>query len=173
MKLRILAIAAIVIGAVLIPTTASAKGTKDVTITGPGLEHPVLVGNTAGPDPVDVNRLADATGLFHVAFRTAPTPMTDARPAGKLGPRYRASYELYAAQDKVVVIRQDLYPFAAAGFVTHTPPRQHAFNQTVHSGWYVTTAASNTGLDSRSATALLIALGAPDPRATSSKVAHN
>jgi hypothetical protein len=171
MKLRIVVVAAIVIGVALVPATAWAKGAKDVTITGPGLQKPVHVENTAGPKIVEVNRLAQATGLYYAAFHTTPTPMTDARPAGKLGPRYRAVYELYASEDTVVTFRQDLYPFAAAGFVSHTPSRQRVFGGTAPGGWYVATDSFN-GVDSRSATAMLVALGAPDRRASSVKAAR-
>ena len=174
MKLRIIVVAAIVVGVALVPAAAWAKGAKDVTITGPGLHKPVHVENTAGPKIVEVNRLAEATGLLYAAFRTRPSPMTAARPAGKLGPRYRAVYELYAAEGKVVVVRQDLYPFAAAGFVSHTPPGQPVFERTAQSGWYVTADSFSTGLNGRSATAMLVALGATDRRARSVKgVAHD
>jgi hypothetical protein len=153
MKLRILIVGAIVAGVVLLPATAWAKGAKDVTITGPGLATPVHLENAAGPTTVDVNRLAEATGLFYAAFRAKPTPMVEPRPAGRLGPRYRAAYELYVAQDKVEVVRQDLYPFAAAGFVSYTPPGQRAFEHRTQSGWYVST-------NSATATAMLVTLGA-------------
>ena len=97
--------------------------------------------------------------------------MTHTRPAGKLGRHYRAVYELYVAQDKVVSVRQDLYPFAAAGFVSYTPPGQHVFQRTARSGWYVTTDAYNTGLDSPNATAMLVTLGASHPQAKKTKPA--
>ncbi len=170
MKLRILAAAAIVVGVALIPATAWAKGAKSITITGPGLGQPAHVENTGGPEIVDVNRLAEATGLLYAAFRATPTPMTHARPAGKLGPRYRAVYELYAGENETVVIRQDIYPFAAAGFVSYTPPGQHVIDRTARSGWYLTTDTYDTGLDSPNATAMLVALGARHPHARSGKV---
>jgi hypothetical protein len=165
MKLRILVVAAIVVGVTLIPATAWAKGAKAVTITGPGLEQPVHVAHTPAPKSVTASRLAQATGLYYAAFRTTPTPMTDTRPAGRLGPRYRAVYELYAAAGTVTV-RQDLYPFAAAGFVSHTPSGQRVSAGTTPGGWYVATDSFN-GVDSRSATAMLVALGAPDRRSRS------
>jgi hypothetical protein len=171
MKLRILVVAAVVVAVALVPATAWAKGAKNVTITGPGLKKPVHVENTPGPKIVAVNRLAQATGLYYAAFQTTPNPMTDVRPAGKLGPRYRAVYELYASEDKVVTIRQDLYPFATAGFVSHTPSGQRVFDRTAPGGWYVATDSFN-GVDSRSATAMLVALGVPDRRARSVKTAR-
>lgn len=165
MKLRILVVAAIVVAVALVPATAWAKGAKNVTITGPGLQKPVHVENTAGPKIVAVSRLAQATGLYYAAFHTTPTPMTDSRPAGRLGPRYRAVYELYASEDKVVALRQDLYPFATAGFVSHTASGQRVFDGTAPGGWYVAT-DSFSRVDSRSATAMLVALGAPDRQAS-------
>ena len=163
MKLRILVVATIVAGVALVPGSAWAKGAKGVTITGPGLDQPVHVENTAGPAVVEVNRLSEATGLLDAAFRTRPSPMTRARPAGTLGPRYRAVYELSASEDTTVVVRQDLYPFAAAGFVSYTPPGQRVFEKTATSGWYVATDAHDTGIDGQSAVTMLVALGASRP----------
>ena len=165
MKHRILVFAAIVVGIALAPATAWAKGAKDVTISGPGLNRPVTVENTVGPHVVEVNRLAEATGLFYAAFRTKPSPMTRARPAGRLGPRYRAVYELYASEATTVTIRQDIYPFAAAGFASYTPPGQRALDKTATSGWYVTSDTTNTGIDGRRATGMLVALGVLDRHA--------
>jgi hypothetical protein len=173
MKLRILVVAAVVVGVALVPATAWAKGAREVTITGPGIHGPVRLENTAdGPEVVDVNRLAEATGLFDAAFGAAPTRMTDTRPRGKLGPRYRAVYGFLVGQDEVVPIRQDLYPFAAAGFVSHTPRGQQLFQQTVQSGWYVTTDSYDTGIDGKSATEMLVALGARDHRGRSVRAAR-
>jgi hypothetical protein len=164
MKLRIVVIAAVAAAVTLVPTTAWAKGPKNVTITGPGLQQPLHLENTTGPQPVTVNDLAQATGLYYAAFHTTPTPITDTRPAGRLGPRYRAVYALYASQNTVTKVRQNLYPFAKAGFVTYTPSHQRLFNRSVPGGWYVATTSFN-GIDGQAATAMLVALGAPDRRA--------
>jgi hypothetical protein len=160
-KLRILVITAVVVAVGLVPATAWAKGAKNVTITGPGLRQPVHVEDAGGSKVVSVHVLAQATGLYHAAFRTTPTPMTATRPIGKLGPRYRAVYALYASGDTTTRIRQHLYPFAKAGFVTYTPAGQRAFDGTVSDGWYVLTKTFN-GIGIQSATAMFVELGAPD-----------
>ncbi len=80
-----------------------------------------------------------------------------------MGPRYRAVYELSASEDTTVVVRQDLYPFAAAGFVSYTPPGQRVFEKTATSGWYVATDAHDTGIDGQSVVTMLVALGASRP----------
>jgi hypothetical protein len=172
MKLRILVAAAIIIGVALVPAAAWAKGAKDVTITGPGLDHPVHLDDSAGPTTVQVNRLAQATGLFDAAFGTTPSSMRRTRPAGKLGPRYRAVYELYAEPGSDVHVHQDLYPFAAAGFVSHTARGQRALRRSATGGWYVTGASPSSGIDDQGATAMLVALGAHDRPAGRVEAAH-
>jgi hypothetical protein len=116
---------------------------------------------------VGVNELADATGAFFAVFRTAPTPLERHRPAGSLGPRYRIVYQLYTGPDQVTPVRQDVYPFARAGFVTDTPSGQRAFDQAVRSGWYTSAVyggAFGGGMTSDAAIALFVSAGVPDRR---------
>jgi hypothetical protein len=157
----------------LVAGTAFAKGARDVTITGPGLAAPVHLDTTSTspsgtPAPsVGVNELADATGAFFAVFRTVPTPLERQRPVGSLGPRYRIVYQLYTGQDKVTPVRQDVYPFAHAGFVTYTPSGQRAFDKTVRSGWYTSAVHAGPfggGMTSEAAIALFVSAGVPDRR---------
>jgi hypothetical protein len=158
MKLRILLVTVIVGAAALVPGVAWAKGAKSATITGPGLEQPVHVGHDPRTAPVTVSWLSRVTGLYFTAFRATPSP-TQKRPDGKLGPRYRAEFEMYAAADKTVTFRQDLYPFAAVGFVTYTRPGQAIFGSSAPGGWYVTSDALGEA-ESNAATEMMIKLGA-------------
>jgi len=117
----------------------------------------------SAPAPVGVNDLAEATGALYAVFRTTPTPIVRQRPPGALGPRYRIVYEIMTGQDEVTPVRQDVYPFARAGFVSYTPPRQRAFDKLVRAGWYIATPHGDTsGMTSSAATALFVSAGIPD-----------
>lgn len=155
----------------LVPGAASAKGARDATITGPNLAVPVRVSCCQAPvvGPAaeshregNPNELAEATGLAYAAFRVWPTPMVQQRPAGPLGTRYRVTFNYYTGVDRVTPLRQDVYPSAQAGFVTHTPRGQQLFDKRVRSGWYVATPQPNGGgMTTADARALLAALTSP------------
>ena len=151
--------------------TAGAKGAQDATLTGPGISGELHIVNVPeGPAPVNVNRLAEATGTDYAVFRTRPSPLESRRPAGPLGPRYRIVYRLYTGENEVTPIRQNVYPFARAGFVTYTPPGQRAFHKTVRSGWYVSAVQPSPvggGMASETATAVFVSAGVPDRRPSS------
>jgi hypothetical protein len=166
-----------VVGGLLVPLLvvalagpASAKGAQDATLTGPGITTPLHIGNDPeGPTTVNVNRLVEATGTNYAVFRTRPSPLESVRPAGRLGPRYRIVYRLYTGENEATPVRQTIYPFARAGFVTYTPPGQRAFDAEVRAGWY-TSAVQPTpvggGMSSPAATALFVSVGLPDRRPT-------
>ena len=127
MKLRILVVAMLASGFLLTPTTASAKGVKDVTVSGAGLTTPIRLG-----DSRSANDVAQRSGFFPLAAdRFAASP-----PPGNLGPRYIATYRWLVGPDETVSMRQELYPFADVGALTYTPPGQNAFNSSRGGGWY-------------------------------------
>src|SRR5215211_4477036 len=128
MKLRMLVVAVLALGLLLTPTTASAKGVKDVTVSGPRLTTPVRLGESRS-----ANDVAQKSGFFAPpADRlTANLPQR-----GDLGPRYVATYRLLVGPDRTASIRQELYPFADAGALTYTPPGQRAFDATSRGGWF-------------------------------------
>jgi hypothetical protein len=145
---------------------ASAKGAQDATLTGPGIRGALHIVNVAqGPTAVNVNRLAEATGTNYAVFRTRPSPLEAQRPHGPLGPRYRIVYGVYTGENEVTPVRQIVYPFASAGFVTYTPPGQRMFHKNVRSGWYrsaVQASPVGGGMPSESATALFVSVGVPE-----------
>jgi len=104
------------------PTTASAKGAIDAVLRGPG----VVSGGVAKLDQDQTTQLASATNFYDaleykgpgVASRVAPRT-----PAGKLGPRYVVTYNM-TVEGGTVPIRQQLYPLAAGGPISHMPARQ-------------------------------------------------
>jgi hypothetical protein len=129
MRLRILFAAMLAIGVALVPTSADAKGAMEVTVTGPGLEAAIRITNSAD---VSANRIAQRSGLF----RGPSAGALAGRPAGDLGPRYVATYAWLIGQDETTPLREELYPFADGGAVTHTPPGQKVGESSAPGGWY-------------------------------------
>ena len=153
----------------LLPGTAFAKGARDATISGPGLREPLHV--DSAQEGQSLHHLADSTGMYYAAFPATPSPIEPRPPRGRLGPRYRVVYELYTDMDTVTPVRQDVYPFARAGFVTYTPAGQRIFDKGVRSGWYTSAVQAvpiGGGMPSETATDAFVALGVPDRRISSS-----
>jgi hypothetical protein len=136
-------------GLALIPTAAAAKGAKEMTVSGPGLAAPIRLENTGhGMLP---NTIAEKSGLFSATTDR----VTARRPAGRLGPRYVATYRWLVGPDKTVSLRQELYPFASGGALSHTRPGRRALDVPARDGWY------RAGPE---LTLLLVAAGVPAPR---------
>jgi hypothetical protein len=135
------------IAAVLtLATPALAKGPSQARITGPGLVHAIVV--SGGGEPGQQDRLAilaGQTSLFTVLFGAggsvpAPARLRTPPPKATLGPRYTIIYTVPGVTpqpgEQFGRIRQDLYPRAAGGPVTYTPPGQPGFGQPLLiSGW--------------------------------------
>ena len=149
MRLRILFAALLTTGVVLAPTSADAKGAKDVTVAGPGLDTPIRLTNAAGPG-ILANNIADKSGLF----RPDPDRRTASRPRGDLGPRYVATYAWLTGQDETTPLRQELYPFANGGALSYTRRQQGVTEFVPDGGWY------RAGPE---LTLLLVAAGVPVP----------
>jgi hypothetical protein len=144
MKHRILAVSLLAGGLALIPGIAAAKGARSATITGPRLRVPIELnfdtptpsGRAQGPARPGPNELANAAGLFAM-WPSATEQFSTRAPAGRLGPRYVIVYHWLVGPSSTKPIRQDLYPLAAAGPVTYTPPDQRVFDrQNLRGGWY-------------------------------------
>jgi len=147
-------------GLLAAPAPAWAKGPVSATIGGPGLDAPIVLNaiDNAG-DGETITSLTEETGFWATTFVIDATVVDknrlDARPAGELGPRYTIAYDIGGGASQPL-LRQDLYPFAAAGPVTYAPPKQPLFEgQLSRGGWYHAPA----GLTSR-----LVALGVPEPK---------
>lgn len=132
---RLLALAAALAAVFALP--AAAKGPSKATITGPGLDRPiVLSGDAEGNLSSRFGQLVERTGWFAEVFRQTPDSTSRVPPQGKLGPRYDAVYLVPDGNGVTSRIRQELYPFAAAGPVTHVRPGQPIFGMATHGGWY-------------------------------------
>ena len=118
---------------------AMAKGPDQATITGPGLDKPVVVTGYGEPGSVDnLGELAEGSGLFLVIFGSdgsARKIVSDA-PTGDLGPKFQLSYRVPDGTEAGSTVRQDLYPQAAGGPVTYTAAGQAVFGTTTSGGWY-------------------------------------
>lgn len=121
---------------VVMAAPAAAKGPRSATITGPGLDAPVHVGEQ------DVGTLGEATGAWPAMFRQSPNPLRPHRPAHGLGPRlriaYRVSMPVRGGRERAFTIVQSLYPRAHGAPVTYTAPGQPLFGGKVSlGGWYL------------------------------------
>jgi hypothetical protein len=149
MTLRFLVAGMLAAGVALIPTVAAAKGAKEMTLSGPGLAAPIRLANTGnGMSP---NTIVQKSGLFS----STDDRVTAHRPAGRLGPRYVATYQWLVGPDKTTVLRQELYPFADGGALSHTRPGRRVLGVPARDGWY------RAGPE---LTLLLVSAGVPVPR---------
>jgi hypothetical protein len=129
----------------LLPATAAAKGPIEASIDGPGLHEPLRIGDEdewsgrelAAGSPL--MRLAESLGFFPAAFGAAnASQMLPGRPKGVLGPRYLVTYVVPGPEGVEDVLRQDLYPYAAAGLVSYMPQGQRFFgSRETAGGWFV------------------------------------
>lgn len=114
-----------VVVALALAGPAPAKWIDRVTITGPGVERPIVTGGEF---------LFDSSGFYAATFGPS-TDLLPAAPIKRLGPRYTVLYSLPGPER--VRVRQDLYPYAAGGPITYTPPGQPLYDgQRTRGGWY-------------------------------------
>jgi len=131
------------LGALLLPGIATAKGPSDASITGPGLSSPLTISGGGESGSTPLGRLADWGGFFIQAFGQSPNPLLPARPAVSLGPRYDVTYVVPGPSTDE--LRQQLYPYAAGGVYTYMEPNQKFWgDQSTRGGWY----RANSGLRS-------------------------
>jgi hypothetical protein len=121
MKRRCLLALIPAIALVLACVPAEAKGRDPVkaVIRGPGLVEPILIRGNMGFPP------GDRYWAFALTmFGSSSDPSSRSRlSTGDLGPRYLVHYVEPCCGHRV---RQYLYPYAAGGPVTYTPPGQRA-----------------------------------------------
>jgi hypothetical protein len=131
MRLRLLVAGMLALGLVLGSTPALAKGANEMTLAGPGLPSPIRLANTADA-LMSPNTVAQKSGLFS---STADRRLA-ARPPGRLGPRYVATYQWLVDVNRTTPLRQELYPFAAGGAVIRITRDQRVLDATIARGWY-------------------------------------
>jgi hypothetical protein len=108
--------------AALLAGPAAAKGPSKASITGPGLDRAiVLAGDAEGNMNSRFGRFVQQVGFFKQVF-VYPGSTSPERPPGRLGPRYDVVYTVPGPNHDTWTVRQELYPFAAAGPVTTSAP---------------------------------------------------
>src|ERR687887_961692 len=138
---RLSMFALVVVSALVVASTAFAKGATQATIKGPGLKKGGLVlKSDSGSDPTSGSRLgqlATAAGFFPAVFDQQPDPMLRERPKGTLGPKYTVEYVMPGPDGTASTIRQDLYPYAKPYALSYTKPGQRFFGrERTHGGWF-------------------------------------
>jgi hypothetical protein len=134
MRIRRIAVLAVIVGAVITGPAAEAKGPSQAVLTGPGLSAPVSLrvagSKTIGQELADMVQLS---GFFSEAFGGKERGH---RPSGGLGPRYTVTYTMSDISPPAT-LTQSVYPFADAGPVT-TMTRGQEFWGTQHTpgGWF-------------------------------------
>ena len=115
---------AVAVALVLAPA-AAAKGPSAATITGPGLASPLKIdGYGEGDSTTPLGILVTEAGFFPQVFGQSPSPLLRSKPPGTLGSVYVVTYELPGPATGTDRIRQDLYPYAAGGAVSHMEANQ-------------------------------------------------
>ena len=138
MKRLVLAAAAFVLAALVLPAALLAKGASEARITGPGLGDGITLAGEGAPDGGKLMRLAESAGFFPAAFVTTPNPMLSTRPKGTLGPRYRITYVMPGPNGQVSKLRQALYPYATPRPVSYMKPGQAFFGtEKTVGGWFI------------------------------------
>ena len=144
MKRLALTLLAVALALAVLPVAALAKGPIEASITGPGLDSPLTIGDRENWGEEEamaswqpIMQFADAAGFFPAAFGQSPDPMLERRPAGNLGPRYVVEYRVPGPNDTEDLIVQDLYPYAKPVAVTYMKPGQPLFGtQSTRGGWF-------------------------------------
>jgi hypothetical protein len=133
----LLAVASIV----LLPTAAFGKGASEATISGPGLEEPIVLAGEGQAGGELLMAIADEAGFFPAVFSQIPDPMLDERPAGTLGPKYTVTYVMPGPNGEEDTLVQDLYPYASPSLVSYVEPGQPFWTtEETRGGWYVASA---------------------------------
>jgi hypothetical protein len=120
--------------ALTLPATAVAKGPSEATITGPGLGFSLTLRGGGEGGNTGLGLLVVQGGFFAQVYGQYPDPTLRSRPEN-LGPRYTVAYTVPGPSTDT--LRQDLYPYAPGGAVTHMAAGQTFWgNQSTHGGWY-------------------------------------
>jgi hypothetical protein len=142
MKPRLMAVLALAVLLLAVPTAAQAKGATAATIDGGGPGGlpggPISLRGDGEPgSPTDLGMLAQGTGLYATVFGGDPGAVLQAAPTDRLGPRYTITWTFPdPAGGKDRTLRQRVWPYAAGGPVTFTPAGRPVLDTTSSGGWY-------------------------------------
>jgi hypothetical protein len=118
---------------------AQAKGPDRATLTGPGLEKPLVFSGYGADGKAPLGLLTQQGGFWVQAFGGAAAGagqgmVLAAKPKGVLGPRYLVVYRVPGGKARSF-IRQELYPYAAQP-VSFMPEQRFWQTRTAPGGWY-------------------------------------
>jgi hypothetical protein len=116
---RLFLLAAALGAALLFPALAIAKGPDRATITGPGLEQPVVIEGDGEGGSSALGVFATQGGFFAQMYGATGYGSLPGRPKLKLGPRYEVTYRVPGGGGGASTVQQDLYPYAARGPVSY------------------------------------------------------
>ena len=162
--------------ALALAAPVAAKGPDQATITGPGLDSPIVLGGDAEGDAYSsFGQFAEGAGFMYAVFQQTPDPMRAKRPQGDLGPKYEIVWRVPRGELSPALARQDLYPYAAGGPVTYMQPGQPLFggDHLTHGGWFRSPGNSfkeqlvSLGLPKAPTTATPLVQAEPDQRRAS------
>ena len=130
-------LAAALVGALVLPTLAAAKGPVSASISGPGLDRSLAItGDGEGPGTA-LGTLTAASGFFAQVFGQSPDPMLDRPPGGDLGPRYTIIYVVPGPNSVASRVVQFFYPNATPVPLTYMKPGQTYWGtRKTQGGWY-------------------------------------
>jgi len=142
MKPRALAVLALAVLLLAVPTPAQAKGATGATIDGGGPgglpAGPITLRGDGEPgSSTDLGMLAQGTGLYAVVFGGDPGAVLKAAPTDRLGPGYTITWTFpdpVGGKDRK--LRQRVWPYAAGGPVAFIPAGQPVLDTTTTGGWY-------------------------------------
>jgi hypothetical protein len=120
----------------LTASPALAKGPTSFTVSGPGLDEPLLADARAEQRPAAYWRLVEGLHFFEAAMQSPSGTRRTAAPTSTLGPRYRIRHRIPLSSNRPIVIEQDLYPYASGGPVTYMRPGQEFLQYKTAGGWY-------------------------------------
>lgn len=128
--------------ALVLPVAASAKGPTSASISGPGLDHPIVIaGDGEGPGSA-LGTLAAASGYFAQTFGQSPDRTLTASPGSTLGPRYKVVYVVPGPNRIRSRLVQYIYPYSRPAALTYMKPGQKYWGgRKTHGGWYRASAA--------------------------------
>jgi hypothetical protein len=141
MRRRTLAVLAIAVLLVAVPTAAQAKGASAATISGGGPGGlpggPITLKGDGEPGSgTDLANLADQAGVFTLLFDDGSGGELEAVPTGRRGPRYTITWTFPNGQGTDDTVRQSVWPYAAGGPLTYMASGQPVLESRTKGGWY-------------------------------------
>ena len=128
---------AVALVALALPVAAQAKGPSSASISGPGLERALAVTGNGEITGTALGNLTMKGGFFAQVFGQTPNPILAKRPAGALGPRYKAVYVVPGPEGSESRLVQWIFPYAKSGPLTFMRAGQAVWEgETTRGGWF-------------------------------------